>query len=88
MQCADLVSLTNRLLWGSAATRRELAEHLLSPERQQDLVLLADTVRSGEAWRLRARCLEVLGMAAGEAGQEVAEHILQLVAMRETTNGT
>lgn len=80
MQRDDLVSLTNRLLWGSPATRRQLAEQLVHAERQSDLALLAETIRSRGPWRLRARCLEVLGIAAGEGGQEVAEQILSLVA--------
>lgn len=80
MQQDDVVSLANRLLWGSPATRRQLAEQLQHVERRSDLALLAETIRSRGSWRLRARCLEVLGMAASEGGQEVAEHILNLVA--------
>jgi hypothetical protein len=42
--------------------------------------LLGATVRSDEDWRLRARCLEVLGMAAGSADRQTAEAILEAVA--------
>jgi len=76
MQRDDLVSLMGRLLWGTATTRQQLAEQLAQSGSKAGRVMLAETVRSAEPWRLRARCLEVLGLAAGQAQREVAEEIL------------
>ena len=39
--------------------------------------MLVETVRSRDLWRLRARCLEVLGLAVGSADQETALRILE-----------
>lgn len=79
MQHQDLTSLTAQLLWGTAATRQQLAEQLLRAPEQHSLELLAATVRSRESWRLRSRCLEVLGLVAGRADEPLAERIVELL---------
>lgn len=80
MQHDDLASLSRQLLWGSVATRRALADQLVQGGTAPSLLeLLADTVRSAEEWRLRARCLEVLGLAAGQANRQLVEQILGLL---------
>ncbi len=80
MQRDDLASLSGQLLWGTVATRRELAEQLVHSGLEPSLLeLLADTVRSSEAWPLRARCLEVLGLGAGQADRQLVERILGLL---------
>jgi hypothetical protein len=82
MQHDELVGLSGRLQWGTPASRRELAEHLVQREDRPTLALLADTIRSTEGWRLRARCLEVLGLAAAQADRPLGEHILGLLLDR------
>jgi hypothetical protein len=72
----DLQSLARQLAYGSPATRQRLVEELLSRGDVRIWTLLVDTVRSGEPWSLRARCLEVLGLAAARADQQTAELIL------------
>jgi hypothetical protein len=79
MQHDDLVSLVRRLLWGTLATRRDLAEELAHASRGPARAMLANTARSDDSWQLRARCLEVLGLAAGQAQREVADEILRLL---------
>ena len=64
---SDLRSLARVLLHGSPATRRAVAERLLEADDPAWWQLLATTTRADEDWRLRARCLEVLGLAAGAA---------------------
>ena len=82
MQHDELVGLAGRLQWGTPASRRELAEHLVQCEDRPTLALLADTVRADEGWRLRVRCLEVLGLAAAQADRQLGEHILGLLLDR------
>ena len=72
----DLQNLARQLAYGSPATRQRLVEGLLSRGDVRIWALLIDTVRSGEPWSLRARCLEVLGLAAARADQQTAELIL------------
>ena len=72
----DLQSLARQLAYGSPATRQRLVEGLLSRGDFRIWALLVDTVRSGEPWSLRVRCLEVLGLAATRADQQTAERIL------------
>jgi hypothetical protein len=69
---ADPLSLSRLLLYGSEATRRSLAGGLV----ESDWAMLAATVRSSEPWLLRARCLEVLGMAAGGGDEATAAAIM------------
>lgn len=88
MQRDDLASLVNRLMWGSAGTRQRLAEQLANNGSSRVLAMLAETVRSDAPWRLRARCLEVLGLAAGQAQRELAEHILRLLVGERPETGT
>jgi hypothetical protein len=76
---SDLRGLANVLLHGTPESRRAAALRLLEAEHQPWLTLLIDTVRSSEEWRVRARCLEALGMAAGESDQHVAERILAVL---------
>jgi hypothetical protein len=82
MQHDELVGLNGCLLWGTNLSRRSLAEHLVQRADGPTLALLADTVRSSESWRLRTRCLEVLGLAAAQADQQLGEHILGLLLDR------
>jgi hypothetical protein len=79
MQHEDLSSLTGRLLWGTPTTRQQVADQLLRQHPGPGLELLAETVRSRESWRLRGRCLEVLGLVAGEADQLLVERVLRLL---------
>lgn len=87
MQRDDLASLNGQLLWGTLATRRELAEQLSQSDVEPTLLaLLTETVRSGETWMLRARCLEVLGLVAGQADRHLVERILGLLIDAPATN--
>jgi hypothetical protein len=61
---------------GSAATRRSVADGLLESGGPDDWAMLAATVRSAEPWLIRARCLEVLGLAAAGGDEPTAEAIL------------
>jgi hypothetical protein len=72
----DPILLARRLLYGAPETRQRIAQELLRTEDEYLLDLLTSTVRSTESWQLRARCLEVLGLAAGGAPQGLAEQIL------------
>lgn len=71
---SDPLSLSRILLYGSAETRRSLADEVRGSADARSM--LAETVRSREPWRLRARSLEVLGMAAAGAERSIAESIL------------
>ncbi len=75
----DMRGLAHVLLNGTPESRRAAAARLLEAEDHLWLALLADTVRSNEAWQLRARCLEVLGLAAGASERYTAEAILTAV---------
>lgn len=72
----DLQTLVHLLLYGTAESRRRLAERLLDERHPEVWTLLAATARSREDPVLRARCLEVLGLAAATAGGQQAELIL------------
>jgi hypothetical protein len=67
------------LTYGLAESRRAAVERLLAEADPEVWGLLASTVHSPAPWRLRARCLEALGLAAGRAEQPLAEHILGLL---------
>ena len=76
---SDVRSLAWVLLHATPATRRAVAKRLLQVDDPTWWQLLASTTRSDDDWRLRARCLEVLGLAAGAAEvrtYEVIEHAL------------
>lgn len=75
----DLRGLASVLLNGTPDSRRSAAHRLLQTKDRAWLPLLADTVRAGDEWLLRARCLEVLGLAAGGADRATAEAILTAV---------
>jgi hypothetical protein len=66
---SDMRTLARVLLHATPASRRAVALRLLEADDPTWWPLLASTVRSDEDWRLRARCLEVLGLAAGSAGR-------------------
>ena len=72
----DPALLARRLLYGAPETRQRIARELLATQDPDLLDPLTSTVCSTEAWHLRARCLEVLGLAAGDARQELVERIL------------
>ena len=67
---SDVRSLGRVLLHGTPATRRAVAERLLEADDAAWWKLLATTTRCDDDWRLRARCLEVLGLVAGAAESE------------------
>ena len=75
----DPIVLARRLLYGAPETRVRVANELRESNDPRLLDLLASTVRSTESWQLRARCLEVLGLAAGGASQGLAEQILSAI---------
>jgi hypothetical protein len=72
----DVQTLVRLLLYATAESRRRLAARLLDEGRRDVWVLLATTARSGEDPVLRARCVEVLGLAAAAAEGHQAELIL------------
>jgi hypothetical protein len=83
----DPALLARRLLYGAPETRQRVAQELLEAEGGDLLDLLASTVRSTESSRLRARCLEVLGLAAGGGRQVLAERILAAVTGAAAPDG-
>jgi hypothetical protein len=76
LDLADPLSLSRLLLYGQPETRRSIADGLAQSGRPDDWAMLAATVRSNESWLLRARCLELLGMAAADAGEDTAKSII------------
>ena len=72
----DVQTLVRLLLYATAESRRRLAERLVNEKNGEAWALLATTVRSREDPVLRARCLEVLGLAAAAGEAHVAELIL------------
>lgn len=66
------------LIHGSSEARSRLAEELAASDGDV-LSILAVTVRSDESWLLRARCLEVLGLAAALGGEARAKEILKVL---------
>jgi HEAT repeat protein len=83
--------LVRLLLHGSPESRRTAAEQLLRDGEPDDWRMLVSTVRSGEAWLLRARALEVLGLMAGRADQGMAEamleHLCEAGALESNSDG-
>ena len=73
----DVQTLVRLLLYATAESRRRLAARLLDEGRQDVWALLATTARSDEDPVLRARCVEVLGLAAAAADGRQAELILR-----------
>jgi hypothetical protein len=72
----DVQTLVRLLLYATAESRRRLAARLLDEGRADVWALLATTARSDEDPVLRARCVEVLGLAAAAADVRQAELIL------------
>jgi hypothetical protein len=72
---SDARGLSRLLLHATPESRRAVALRLLEAADPAWWRLLAATVRSDDDWRLRARCLEVLGLAAGEADRGTAAEI-------------
>ena len=72
----DVQTLVRVLLYATAESRRRLAASLLDETRAEVWTLLAATARSNGDPVLRARCVEVLGLAAAAAGHQQAELIL------------
>jgi DNA-binding NarL/FixJ family response regulator len=79
----DPSKLARVLLYGRAATRRDIAEGLLRTQDGATVRLLADTARGPGAWLLRARSLEVLGAIAGNAEQHFAAQVLDALFASE-----
>ena len=75
----DVQTLVHLLLYGTADSRRRLAERLLDERNTEIWSLLATTARSQGDPLLRARCLEVLGLVAAAAGRQQAELILSVL---------
>lgn len=72
----DGQTLVHLLLYATPESRRRLAARLLDEGRGEVWALLATTARSHEDPVLRARCVEVLGLAAAAADGRQAERIL------------
>lgn len=72
----DVQTLVRLLLYATPESRRRLAARLLDEERAEVWALLATTARSDEDPVLRARCVEVLGLAAAAADGRQAALIL------------
>ena len=82
---ADPLTLSRLLLYGSPDTRRSLAHAVRESGDSEAWEMLAATVRSRGPWLLRARCLEVLAIAAAGGDERTAERILTtLLAGRES----
>ena len=79
METDTLQTLARLLLYGSPNTRRQAAERFLEEADPACWALLAETVRSEEPWLLRARCLEALGVAAGQADEPTVRIILTVL---------
>lgn len=76
MRHDDVQTLAHLLLYATAESRRQLAARVLDEGRAEVWALLATTARSREDPVLRARCVEVLGLAAAAAEARQAELIL------------
>jgi hypothetical protein len=72
----DVRSLARVLLYGGPDTRRALARRIAAEERDDLWELLVATAQSEEAWLLRARCVEVLGLVASNGDADRANRIL------------
>jgi hypothetical protein len=72
----DVQTLFRVLLYATAESRRRLAERLVNERNAEVWALLAITARSQGNPLLRARCLEVLALAAAAADERQAEVIL------------
>lgn len=76
IEALDAAGLTRLLLYGTTVTRQHVAVQLREQKDEALLRLLVDTVRSAEAWMLRARCLEALATVAAQASKDEALRIL------------
>ena len=76
LQDTDVQTLHRLLLYATAESRRRLASLLVEEKSADVWALLATTARYGGDHFLRARCVEVLGMAAAGAEDREAELIL------------
>jgi hypothetical protein len=79
MKKEGVQGLARSLAYGGPETRRRVADRLLQEDSEEQLTLLINTVRSKGYWRLRIRCLEVLGMVAASADRRQAETILNML---------
>jgi hypothetical protein len=75
----DVETFVRLLLYATPASRRRLAARLLDQGGTEVWALLATTARSSEDRVLRARCVEVLGLAAAAADPGEAEAILKML---------
>ena len=76
LQHNDVQTLHRLLLYATAKSRRRLASRLVEEKSADVWLLLATTARYGGDLFLRARGVEVLGMAAAGADDREAELIL------------
>jgi hypothetical protein len=72
----DVQTLYRVLVYATPESRRRLAGRLVDGKHARVWDLLAMTARSGGDRVLRARCVEVLGLAAAGAREQEAELIL------------
>jgi hypothetical protein len=72
----DVQTLIRLLLYATSKSRRRLAERLVDEKNAEVWDLLAITARSKGDPLLRARCLEVLALAAAAADEQLAEVML------------
>ncbi len=75
----DVETFVRLLLYATPASRRRLAARLLDQGGTEVWALLATTARSSEDRVLRARCVEVLGLAAAAADPGEGEAILKML---------
>jgi hypothetical protein len=75
----DVQTLVRLLLYATAESRRRLAERLVNEKNAEVWALLAITARSEGDPLLRARCLEVLALAAAATDEHQAEVILSML---------
>jgi hypothetical protein len=76
MDSFEIQAIARVLQYGSLQSRLRLAEGLMGDEASECWTLLIGTVWSQEDWLLRARSLEVLGLAAGLGDRRTAEMVL------------
>jgi hypothetical protein len=73
----DVQTLHRLLLYATAASRHRLAVGMIDERNAPVWRLLAMTARSGGDRLLRARCVEMLGLAAAEAEEREGNLILK-----------
>ena len=75
----DVGTLHRVLLFGRADTRRAYVDDLVRTGQVEVWRVLASTVQSPAPCRVRARCLEALGLIAGAVEGDLASEILSFL---------